>query len=288
LITAFSNTGQATLKHLLALGATDVTVGARNVAENKAKILAAGAKNVVELDLEKQETCVSAMKGIDRAVLTAGFQPGDLDKMVKFAQNFVAGAKANKVKFIARLSAVGADPKATTIAAPQGKADEIIKSAGIPYAVFEPNFFMSNALFNVQSIKASGQVHVAAGTGKTPYIHPDDIGAFFAAVLFNADKYANKTLKLAGAAAITDQELYNAVGRVIGKEIKVVDHSPEDYKKLLLGFGLPEKAVDTYVFLDVIRRNGWAGPADTEFEKIVGRKQQTHDDWARQNAAAFK
>jgi len=68
LITSFSNTGAAALKSLLALGEKDVIVGARNVKESSAKILAAGAKRVVELDLEKPETLVTALKGDEASV----------------------------------------------------------------------------------------------------------------------------------------------------------------------------------------------------------------------------
>jgi len=57
---------------------------------------------------------------------------------------------------------------------------------------------------------------------------------------------------------------------------------------MLLGFGLPKLLVEVLVSLAGVKAAGYANFPDTSFfEKIVGRKQHSAQDFAKANAAAF-
>jgi len=283
-----SNVGDHVIRALVALGEKDIVAGTRDVEKSKAQLLAAGAREVVHIDLYKAETLQSAMAGVDRALLVAGGPSGGADDYIVWAQNFVKAAKATpSVKLLARISGGSSDPNGQGAARIQGLSDQELKNSGIDWVTFGPNFFMSNFLRSKDSIKR-GEVVGAAGEGKTAYIAVEDIGDAAAAVLAHPEKHGTKRhILLSGSAAITDGEFVAAIGEALGKPIKYTSLAPEAFTARLVSVGVPKSTADFITMLEVTRLNSRASMVSQEVEKILGRKPMTHQEWAKKHVADF-
>jgi len=289
LITSGNSTvGNEVLHSLVALGEKDIVVGTRDVEKSKANLLAAGAREVVHLDLYKTETIQKAMTGVDRALLVAGSPSGKVEDMILWAQNFVKAAKATpSVKLVARISGGSADPNGQGASKLQGLADLELKNSGLDWVAFGPNFFMTNFEEAKDSIKA-GEHFGAAGEGRTAFIAVEDIADVTAAVLTHPEKHGTKRLiTLSGGAAVTDGDMVKAISDAIGKPVKYTSLSPEAYSARMLGYGLPKPLVDFLTQLEVIRLNSWAASISPEVEKILGRKPMTPQAWAQKHKKVF-
>jgi len=99
----------------------------------------------------------------------------------------------------------------------------------------------------------------------------------------------NRGFDVKNCVAWTDAELYAAVSKAIGKNVQVVNHTPEEHVKLLESWGQPRQLAENLVGMDTIRRMGWAAATDTtEFKRLVGRPQISADEWAQKHAAELK
>jgi len=280
LITSFSKTGCAALSALRAVGEKDIVVGARNVAAAKDNIIGAGASHVVELDLDKVDSIKAALHGVDRALLTSAYSPN----MAIWARSFVEAAKLNKVSFIARLSSCH---KGDAFKLPM-EADQAFKDSGLRYVLIQPTFFMENLIGSKEAAKG-GQLHGAAGDGRAPYISVEDIGAASAAVLKNPD-LASGELPIVNAKAYTEAEVWAAIGQAAyGKPVQYVSHTPDEFKAILEKRTLPPGVKpERLLVFEEEKRSGRIQPDPTNFERIVGRRQMTIEQWAAKTAAAFK
>jgi len=137
-----SAVGLSVIKALAALGEKNIVAGARDVEKSRAHLQAAGASEVVHLDLYNVDSLKAAFKGVERALLVAGNPTGGPDDLALWAKNFAAAAKATpSVKLIARISAGGADINGQGVAKLQGLADNELRVSGIPWVTSGPNFF---------------------------------------------------------------------------------------------------------------------------------------------------
>jgi len=283
-----SKIGFRALQALAALGEKDVVVGARDVAASEKKLKAAGAKDVVYVDLAKKESLAAAFKGVERAVLVAG-SPGPNESLELYAKNFVDAAKAaGTVNFITRVSALGANPQGQGVSVSQGRADALLRVSGLNYVIFEPTFFMSNPLVNSKQSFQSGQHMTGAGQGRTAWVAPEDIGAVVGTVLSNPLKTKiNAGLPITGPAAITDDEMIGAIAKALGKEVKINHVSLDEQEKVLQGYGLPPFVVSLIRQLDTIRLNNWAAGVVDTVALMTGRPAQSAQEWAQEHAKEY-
>jgi len=289
LITSGNSTvGSQVLRSLAALGEKDIVVGTRDVEKSKKDLLAAGASEVVHIDLYKIETLEKALAGVERALLVAGAPTGGVDDTILWAQNFAKAAKASpSVKLVARISGGTSDPNGQGAARLQGLSDLELKNTGLDWVTFGPNFFMTNFLRSKDSIKR-GEVLGAAGEGRTAYVAIEDIADVTAAVLTHPEKHGTKRhILISGGAAVTDGEFVKAISEAINKPVKYTSLAPEAYTAALVGFGVPKGTAEFLTMLEVIRLKSWAGHVSQEVEKILGRKPMTLQEWAKKHRDQF-
>jgi hypothetical protein len=67
-----------------------------------------------------------------------------------------------------------------------------------------------------------------------------------------------------------------------------VDLPDEEYKKALIGFGIPEGYAGAIVDLNRYYRTGAGAPVTTDFERLAGRKPGTFDQFASDNARVWQ
>ena len=106
--------------------------------------------------------------------------------------------------------------------------EETVKASGLEHVIFRPSFVFGHggALSTfMKQVKYSPVVTVIGpGAQRSQPIWVDDVAAYFAASLDNADA-TNRTFELGGPDVVTWNELYREIARTLGKKRTLV-HVP--------------------------------------------------------------
>jgi uncharacterized protein YbjT (DUF2867 family) len=275
---ATGNVASAILPHLAGKG---VTVRAL------VRDLAKGAKLGVETvqgDLEYHHALPKAFAGADTVVII--HPPGP--RAPAQSSNALWAAKQAGVKRVVRLSAIGAGDDAPTInGRMHGLSDHEVAASGLAYTIVKPHFFLQNLLGNAPQIAKDGTFFYAMGDGKLPMIDVRDIGEFFARVLLT-DGHDGETYTITGPAAVTFHDFAAAVSRATGKPVAYVPVPTEAAVQGMKQWGMDDWMVGMMVDYMTAYARSWASDVTPDFEKVVGHKSRSVDDFARDFAAAFK
>lgn len=266
-----------------ALRAKNLEVRAAARTPEKLESLKALGAEVVALDFENQASVKAAFQGVDRVFLLTPF----VQEPLPLVQGALQAAKQAGVRFVLRMSAAGADPNSPSeMAREHGQGENLVKESGIPWAIIQPNFFMDNFHnYSGQSIKGQGVVVGAAGTGRSAYVSSADVGAVAAEILANPDKHASKSYEITGGEAVTEEQAVAAISEVLGREIKYVNMSAQDYDAALRQWGVPGWQVERLVFLESVKANGWAAATVATVKDLTGREPERLQSFFQRNRA---
>ena len=164
--------GNAVIKRLASFGQSIIRV-AVDIKNNVSKIK--HADEIAIIDNTKPETIANALNNVDRLFLRI---PLTID-MVSISSNFIKEAKKNGVKFIVKLSAMGADLEPGYLSGRSHReVEKIIEGSGIPYAFLRPNSFMQNFITrSSQTVKNQNAICLPAGDAKISLLDARDIAA---------------------------------------------------------------------------------------------------------------
>lgn len=156
---------------------------------------------IVDLDYAKPETVVGALNKVDKLFL----QTLPVPDITDITSNLVKVAKKNDVKYIVKLSAMGADSEpGSTILRLHGKEEKIIEESGIPYTFLRPPAFMQNFITQFgHTIRTQNIFYVPAGDAKMSFVDTRDIAAIAARILTNNNgrnqQHVNKVYDITGS-----------------------------------------------------------------------------------------
>jgi (4-alkanoyl-5-oxo-2,5-dihydrofuran-3-yl)methyl phosphate reductase len=232
-------------------------------------------------DLADATTMKPALTGVEGLLLvTSGHE---LAKQDEAAAN---AAKAAGVTRLVKLSSYDArEQVGTGVWHAQGEA--AIRASGIAFAFVQPSGFMSNALYWARSVKAEGVVRTATGDGKIPFIHPQDI-ADVAALALTSARYSGRSLPITGPEALSYAEMAAKIGAVVGKPIRFQPISEDEARKQQVAWGASAELVEARLSIFRAIREGRLAAITDTVEQVLGRKPITFDQWARENAEAFR
>jgi len=209
------------------------------------------------------------------------------ENIEKYSKEAIDAAKHAGVKFIVNLSASGADAKQTVyVSREHGLADDYLKQSGIHYSILCPTFFMTNFLWKANEIKAQSITGQAGGDSKFTLVDPDDIADVAAEILLNPDKHKDTSYVLTGEVQ-TNNEIAKLFTKIIGKEVKYVDSGLDQLEEQLKKNGYPTQIVESLVFLEKVKREGWASQLSDSVHKVLGKQPRTFESWIESNKAAF-
>ncbi|GAA2373681.1 NAD(P)H-binding protein [Nonomuraea africana] len=184
---------------------------------------------------------------------------------------------------------------AATVAHPAGlrrfadhfrAVEEAAKSSGLRWTLLRCTDFASNALAWAPQIRATGVVRGAYPEAATSPIHPRDIAAVAVRALVG-DDHAERAYVLSGPESLTQQDKVRLIGQAIGRELSFLELAPEQVRQGMLAQGLPEDVPDRLLgsLADYARQ---AGPSTDTVRQILGRPALTFEEWATENASAFR
>ncbi len=262
--------GSEVLKALVARGAP-VRAGYRT----RTPPLPAGVE-AVALDYDRPETIRPALKDVETLFL--------LSNTVEVEKKIVDEVKKSRVKRIVKLSVLGAAEEGFIFARWHRAVEKYIEASGLPWTFLRPNGFMQNVVTYMSgTIRSQSAIYSSAGSGAVSHVDVRDLGAAGAAVLAESG-HEGQAYDLTGPAALTYPQLADTLSRVLGRPIRYVPISPEQYRQGALAAGTPEAYADALVDLNRYYAEGKMSEVTPTLRLLSGRDPTPFEQYARDHA----
>jgi uncharacterized protein YbjT (DUF2867 family) len=279
---ATGQVGGAVVSELVKDTKVEVVAAARHV--GKAGLLGVP---VVHLDLDRIETFVPALEGVDSLFMATGYTVD----MLRQSKDLVNTAKRAGVKHIVHLGACGDDDTRVAHYGWHQFIERYIEWSGIRFTHLRPEIFMQNLLgYGGENYVKNGVIKHYVGAARLSWVDCEDVAAVAAACLLDPSTHAGGTYRL-GYEAKTYYELAEVFSNVLGQPFSYEPQPPEDFLLNVLAAGAEPaymKCVfDSYTDLT----NGKDIGADEifdNFQAITGRQPKTIAQFAMKNAARFQ
>ena len=247
------------------VSASQIVAVVRNV--EKAKDLEAMCVQVRYADYDKPETWDAALKGADKVLLISSSEIG---KRAKQHLSVIDAARRTGVKLLAYTSVLHADSSVLGLAAEHKATEFAIRASGIPHVLLRHGWYTENYTMGIPAALKLGAVYGCAGDGRISSATRADYAEADVAVL-TADNQAGKVYELAGDTAYTLSEFAAEISRQSGKSINYVNLPEAEYKKALLGAGLPEPLAALLADSDTGVSKGALFDDGKQLSKLIGR-----------------
>ena len=233
------------------------------------------------LDFESSESIATAFKGIDRLFLVT---PGSPDQG-RHEENLLAEANKVGVKRVVKLSGKISDHHTVGFSQWNRDAERRIKESGIPYTILRANYFMQNLFGNAEQIK-QGAFTNGPGAKRTALLDARDIAAVAVAAL-TEEGHAGKTYDLNGPELLDGNAQAVVFSSVLGRPVRYLDVSGEDFIGQLKSFGLPAWMVEAFA-VAVADPEIPGDQSSAEVERILHRKPGTLKEFINDYRSAFQ
>jgi NAD(P)H dehydrogenase (quinone) len=258
--------GRHVMEGLLVKGpATELAVAVRNVA--KAADYAARGVAVRHADYDQPHTLVAAFTGIDKVLLISGSEVGK-----RAAQHLavIKAAQSAGVRFLAYTSMLRADTSGLALAREHKTTEDAIRGSGLAYVLLRNGWYIENHTEQLDAVLKHGVIAGAAGDGRFASAARQDYAAAAVTVL-TEEGHENRVYELTGDSPFTLEELAAEVSKQAGKAIAYTNLSPEQYKNVLVGAGMPSPYTDILVDADVGASRGELDGASGDLRRLIGR-----------------
>lgn len=294
LVTGATGTvGSEVVKQLAAISSSSGhKIRAAVHSKNKTGQLGDKRVEIVDLDYTKPETVAYALNSVDKIFLQTLPTPNVTD----ISSNLVNEAKKNSVKYIVKLSAIGASDSESrsTILRLHGEEEKIIEDSGIPYTFLRPPAFMQNFVTQFgNTIRTQNAFYVPAGDAKMSFVDTRDIGAVAAVMLTNTNhgasqQHENKAYDITGQDALSYRQVADILSNEVGKKISYIDITEDDARTGMKQIGMDEWFINIMIELFRIIRAGYGSETTTAVEHITGRKPISFAQFAKDYAEALR
>jgi uncharacterized protein YbjT (DUF2867 family) len=235
---------------------------------------------IVNIDYTRPETIADALSNVERLFLRI---PPSVE-MVDISSNLVEGAKKNGVKFIVKLSTMGADLEpGYTSGRLHRQVEKIIEESGIPFAFLRPNSFMQSFMTrSSQTIKNQSAIYFPAGDRKISLVDARDVAAVAAEVLTNnGSQHINKIYDITGPEALSHSQIAEILSKETGRRISYVDISEEDLRNGMKKMGIVDWSIDNALELYRMYRSGYRSQVTTVVEQLTEQKPTSFSQFAK-------
>jgi uncharacterized protein YbjT (DUF2867 family) len=187
----------------------------------------AGAEPVLG-DLRDRPSLDRAMQGVETVVTTANSAlrgGGDNVETVERDgnRNLIDSAREAGVKHFIFTSALGVSVDSPVpFMAEKARAEEYLRSSGMPYTILAPNVFTEIWVGNVAGAAAAGRPVVLVGEGRRrhAFVSARDVASFAVAAVDNPAAY-DRYVVVAGPESISFSEIIERVERRLGRAVTV-------------------------------------------------------------------
>jgi NAD(P)H dehydrogenase (quinone) len=277
---ATGDTGRAAVREAIAL-----RLGVRAMVHNRdarSEALETLGAEVVLGDLLEIDTVRAAMEGTDAAYLVWPVAPGLIHATVNFAQ----AAKEATVSTVINLSQRSANRLSTSNSCRDSFiAEQVLNWSGLPVIHLRPTYFLEWLLYPWQlPYLQQGILRMPVGKGRHSPIAADDQGRVIAALLKSPDGHIGKTIPISGPVEMDHEQMAAELTDALGRKIVFQDIPIDEYCRSLETMGVPPYIVQHLGGAMDDYQHGHMSGADSNVEKLTGRRSMTVGEFARAHA----
>ena len=262
--------------------AASLVAAVRNV--EKAKDIAALGVQVRQADYDQPASWDAALQGADKVLLISSSEIGQRAQQHRAV---IDAAKRAGVKLLAYTSVLHADTSVLGLAGEHRETEAAIRASGLPFVFLRNGWYTENYAMGVPGALSLGAVYGCAGDGRIASAARADY-AEAAAVVLSSDHPAGKVYELAGDSSYTLGEFAAEISRQSGKAIDYVNLPEAEYKKALLGAGLPEFLAELLANSDSGVSRGALFDEGKQLSQLIGRPTSALEAAVRAAVSAAK
>jgi NAD(P)H dehydrogenase (quinone) len=245
--------------------AAGIVAAVRNV--EKAQDLAALGVQVRQADYNRPESWDAALQGAGKVLLISSSEIG---QRVAQHRNVIDAARRAGVKLLAYTSVLHADTSVLGLAGEHRETETSIRASGVPFVLLRNGWYTENYAMGIPTALSLSAVYGCAGDGRISSAARADY-AEAAATVLTTDNQAGKLYELAGDSAYTLSEFAAEISRQAGRAIGYVNLPEAEYRKALLGAGLPEFLAELLANSDTGVSKGALFDDGRQLSKLIGR-----------------
>ncbi|MFQ5525178.1 MAG: NAD(P)H-binding protein [Thermoanaerobaculia bacterium] len=262
----------------LVLGATGKTgrrVADRLIAAGHS-VRAASRSGETRFDWNDRATWAPALAGIGAVYITyypdLAF-PGAADTVGEFADLAVA----NGVRRLVLLSGRGEEGAR--------QAEDRVRKSGADWTLVRCAFFSQNFSETFVEPVRHGILAMPGGETAEPFLDADDIADVVFAALTD-DRHIGQLYELTGPRLLTLSEAASELSDAIGREVRYIPMTPDDYAIELVRDGMPKEVAQPLADLIAEVLDGRNSYLADGVERALGRPPRDFADYAREAAAS--
>ncbi|MGA8008175.1 MAG: SDR family oxidoreductase [Thiomonas sp.] len=235
--------------------------------EQKARDLAALGVQIRLADYNQPASWDAALQGADKVLLISSSEIGQRARQHKAV---IDAAKRAGVKLLAYTSVLHAETSVLGLAGEHRDTEAALGASGVPFVLLRNGWYTENYAMGIPTALSLGAVYGCAGDGRISSAARADY-AQAAAVVLTRDNQAGKVYELAGDTSYTLSEFAAEISRQSGKTIPYVNLPEGEYKKALLGAGLPEFVAELLANSDTGVSKGALFNDGKQLSQLIGR-----------------
>lgn len=275
---ATGSTGSAIVKSLTARGIPVRIMVRRPPAAGS---VPDGVETVIA-DFDDRQSLAAALAGVGRAYLVTPSSEHAQEQQVRFADQ----AAESGVERLVVLSQLGSEPDSPVrFLRYHAAVEQHIRDIGVDFTFLRPNLFFQGFLAFAGPIAEQSMFFAPIGTAAVSAIDVRDIAEVAAAALIE-DEHHRATYTLTGPAAVTHEEIAQALSAALGRTITFADAPPEQFGAALQGILPPWQIGGTLEDYAHYRR-GEAVDVSTAVSDVTGKPPRDIARFARDYADSF-
>ncbi|MBS1132337.1 MAG: Quinone oxidoreductase 2 [Proteobacteria bacterium] len=233
----------------------------------KAKEISALGVKVRQADYNQPASWDAALQGAEKVLLISSSEIG---QRVQQHRAVIDAAQRVGVKLLAYTSVLHADTSVLGLADEHRETEAAIKASGVPFTLLRNGWYTENYAMGIGAALSLGALYGCAGDGRISSASRADY-AEAAAVVLTSDHQAGKVYELAGDASYTLSEFAAEISQQSGKSIPYINLPEAEYKKALLGAGLPESLAELLANSDTGVSKGALFDNGQQLSGLIGR-----------------
>ncbi len=278
---ATGNVGRPVAAGLLAAG-VPVRLAVRDPRTVAGDRQLAGA-TVVAFDFTDPGSWAAAFNGVRVMFLV---RPPQLSRVKRDLLPALRAAEQAGVRHVVFLSLQGAERNRLV---PHAAVEKWLRSSSMDWTFLRPSFFFQNlSTTHRTDIRDRDEIFVPAGRGRTAFVDTDDVAAVAVEALRRPGAHAGKAWTTTGIAALTYDEVAQALSAALGRPIRYARPGALRYAwHAHRTLGMPPAMVMVTTAIYTSARLGLAAGLTDDVQTVLRREPHGIDEFAGRNRSAW-
>ena len=221
-------------------------------------------------DFTDASSLAEAFDGAEQVLIVSGTTLGE--EGVRQHGRAIQAAKDAGAKRILYTSHQGANASSAVAFARDHAATEgLLQSSRVPFVSLRNGFYAESALYQLGAMKDTGQLALPQD-GPVSWTARADLAEAAVAALLDMSLFDGFTPPLTALEAIDFEDIARLASEILERDVTRIVVSEEEYRKVQLARGYPERMVDLLASLFAATRALEFDVVDPTLERILGHK----------------